>query len=134
MSPDGRFVAYQSNAPGRQEVVVQPFPSLDQGQWRASEGGGSHPAWARNGRELFYEDLSNILTAVTVQVASGRPTFGRPVKLFRVRSVEYDARFWDPAADRRFLVVKDGAEEARSDVVVVVLNWFEELKERAASR
>jgi eukaryotic-like serine/threonine-protein kinase len=129
VSPDGRFLAYQSNEPGRQEVIVQPFPGLDRGRWRPSEGGGSHPAWARSGRELFYEDLSDVLTAVAVQMSDGRPTFGRPVKLFRVRSVEFEARFWDPAPDGRFLVIKDGAEDGRSDVVVV-LNWFEELKQR----
>jgi serine/threonine-protein kinase len=133
VSPDGRFIAYQSNTSGRQEILVQPFPDVNRGQWRASEEGGTHPAWAGNGRELFYQDLSNVLTAVTVQVSGGRPTFGRPVKLFKVYSGEYDARLYDPASDGRFLVVKNGAtEDNRSDVVVVVLNWFEELKPRLA--
>jgi serine/threonine-protein kinase len=73
VSPDGRFIAYQSNASGRFEILVQPFPGVNEGQWRASDNGGIHPVWARNGRELFYQDLSNVLTAVTVQVSGGRP-------------------------------------------------------------
>jgi Tol biopolymer transport system component len=131
VSPDGGFIAYQSNVSGRQEIVVQPFPRVNEGQWRASEDGGTHPAWSRNGRELFYQDLSNVLTAVTVQVSEGRPTFGRPVKLFKVYSTEYGARLYDPAPDGRFLVVKDGAgADWRTDTIVVILNWFEELKQR----
>jgi len=135
VSPDGRFIAYQSNASGRFEVLVQPFPGVNEGQWPVSDNGGIHPVWARNGRELFYQDLSNVLTAVTVQVSGGRPTFRRPVKLFNVYSPEYETRVYDPAPDGRFLVVKDGtAGEGRPNGIVVVLNWFEELKERAASR
>jgi serine/threonine-protein kinase len=142
VSPDGRFIAYQSNASGRFEILVQPFPGVNEGQWPAADNGGIHPVWARNGRELFYQDLSNVLTAVTVQVSGGRPTFGRPVKLFKVYSPELtrssssnETRVYDAAPDGRFLVAKDSAAgEGRSNVIVVVLNWFEELKEHAINR
>jgi serine/threonine-protein kinase len=107
VSPDGRFIAYQSNVSGRQEILVQPFPGVSEGQWRASEDGGIQPVWARSGRELFYQDLSNVLTAVAVQVSGGRPTFGRPVKLFEVYSDEYGIRTYDAGPDGRILVLKD---------------------------
>ena len=53
-SPDGRFVAYTSNASGRSEVYVQPFPVAAGGKWQVSQGGGAQPRWRRDGKELFY--------------------------------------------------------------------------------
>jgi eukaryotic-like serine/threonine-protein kinase len=53
-SPDGRFVAYTSNASGSPEVYVQPFPDSAGGKWMVSRGGGTRPVWRRNGKELFY--------------------------------------------------------------------------------
>src|SRR6266571_8027514 len=53
-SPDGRWVAYQSNQSGRDEIYVRPFPDVNAGRWQVSTGGGAKPLWARNGRELFY--------------------------------------------------------------------------------
>ena len=54
LSPDGRWMAYQSNQSGQFEVYVRPFPNVDDGQWLISPSGGTHPLWASNGRELFY--------------------------------------------------------------------------------
>lgn len=129
VSSDGRFVAYQSNASGREEVLVKPFPRVDGGEWRASDEGGMQPAWARDGTELFYIDLSNVLTAVEVRTTDGRPMFGRRTKLFAVSQELYGPRRYDPAPGRRFLVVRGNQPEKR-DVIVVVLNWFEELRQR----
>jgi Tol biopolymer transport system component len=58
VSPDGRYIAYQSAESGRQEVYVRPFPQADRGRWQVSREGGTNPAWARNGREVFYLDGS----------------------------------------------------------------------------
>jgi serine/threonine-protein kinase len=73
ISPDGRFVAYQSTESGAPDVYVRPFPKLDGGRWQISPQGGSRPVWARSGRELFYLDGKGLLTAVSVQLAG--PTF-----------------------------------------------------------
>src|SRR5262249_38236442 len=54
VSPDGRWLAYQSDESGRYEVYVRPFPDTNAGRWTISSDGGSRPVWARNGRELFY--------------------------------------------------------------------------------
>jgi serine/threonine-protein kinase len=134
VSPGGHFVAYQSEASGRAEVLVKPFPRVDGGEWRVSEEGGMQPAWARDGTELFYIDLSNVLTAVEVRLAGGRPTFGRRSKLFAVSAGLYGPRPYDPAPDRKFLVVRRDQPDDERDVIVVVLNWFEELKERLPVR
>ena len=57
ISPDGRWIAYQSNDSGVAFgglIYVRPFPAVDSGRWQVSIGGGSRPMWARSGRELFY--------------------------------------------------------------------------------
>lgn len=51
-SPDGRWVAYQTNESGRFEVVVQPFPDAG-GKWQVSTGGGVAPRWRADGKELY---------------------------------------------------------------------------------
>ncbi len=52
-SPDGRWVAYQTNESGRFEVVVQPFPDAG-GKWQASTNGGDAPRWRADGKELYF--------------------------------------------------------------------------------
>ena len=86
VSPDGRWVAYQSNESGEYEVYVRPFPQVDGGRWQVSTGGGARPAWARNGRELFYLVGSGRMMAVPIQPGA---TFaaGNPQLLFDGRYV-----------------------------------------------
>ena len=135
VSPDGRWLAYQSNESGQSQVYVRPFPQVDSGRWQISTTGGSRPAWARSGRELFYLDNNNLMMAVPVQTS---PTFsaGNPAKLFETRYlVPNNARTYDVSADgQRFLMIKSttNAREAGAAPpnIVVVLNWFEELKQR----
>ena len=68
ISPDGRWIAYQSDESGREEIYVRPFPDVDAGgRWQISPNGGSRPLWARNGRELFYLSADHILMTVPVQ-------------------------------------------------------------------
>ena len=56
VSPDGRWLAYESDESGQLEVYVRPFPRFDAGRWQVSTGGGKQPVWAHNGRELFYRE------------------------------------------------------------------------------
>jgi eukaryotic-like serine/threonine-protein kinase len=72
LSPDGRWLAYSSNESGITEVYVRPFPDAQGGRWQVSNGGGSEPLWARDGRELFYLDGALRMTAVQIRAA---PTF-----------------------------------------------------------
>ena len=78
----GRYVAYQSNESGRDQVYVRPFPRVNDGVWPVSTGGGTRPAWAKTGRELFYLDDTNALTAVPVQTSGATFVFGNAKKLF----------------------------------------------------
>ena len=134
ISPDGHWLAYQSNDSGLFQISVRPFPNVDSGHWTISPSGGTMPVWARSGTELFYLDGTNTLTAVPVRTT---PTFsaGTPTKLFGVRDVPGGAgRTYDVSPDgQRFLVIKDGASGDQTSTpssIVVVVNWSEELKQR----
>ena len=137
ISPDGRWLAYQSDESGRAEVYVRPFPAVDQGKWPISTGGGTEPRWARNGRELFFTVRSGgwttpgVLMSVPVQPGS---TFiaGQPTAVLKIPAGASAA--YDVAPDGRFLFhfqrSMRAGEEAPRQEIIVVQNWFEELKAR----
>ena len=139
VSPDGRYLAYQSGESGQSEVYVRPFPDVRSGPWRVSTAGGSRPAWARSGRELFFLDGSNAMMAVQVQTSG--PTFsaGTPSRLFEGKYLEPNpARHYDVSPDgKRFLMIRNGKEaddKVTPASMVVVLNWTEEMKRRVPAR
>jgi serine/threonine-protein kinase len=129
ISPDGRFLVYESNESGRNEIYVRPFPEVEHGRWQVSTGGGTQAAWARNGRELFYLDGSNSLTTVPVQTTGATFSTGKPARVFdRAYAIPVGFRTYDVSPDgRRFLMIKDDQSAAAAGIVVV-LNWQEELK------
>ena len=142
ISPDGHWIAYESDESGPYEVYVRPFPKADEGRTLISTAGGTRAAWARNNRELFYIDAGGFLTAVPVQTAGSIFKAGNPTRLL---STKYFAgassrglalRGYDVSADaQRFLMIKDSASSeqpsnATPASMVVVLNWLEELKQR----
>jgi serine/threonine-protein kinase len=83
VSPDGRWLAYQSDETGRFEVYVRPFPEVDRQRWPVSTAGGMSPRWSGDGGELFYFDGA-ALNAVSV---SGAPGFraGAATRLFEIK-------------------------------------------------
>jgi len=138
VSPDGRWLAYTSDESGDYEVYVRPFPEVDTGRWQISTAGGMHPHWSRDGSELFYMvQQGGSVAFMAVPVESGttfRP--GSPEMLF-------DGPFWDGGGavagpdvfdvsldGQRFLMIMDVAAGAESEQpeIVIVQNWFEELK------
>ena len=137
ISPDGHWLAYQSNDSGQFQISVRPFPNVDGGHWTISSGGGTRPVWARSGKELFYLDGANAMTAVSVNTA---PTFaaGPPTKLFNGRYFsDLLSGGYDVSPDgQRFLMIEDrasGGEPSTLPSVVVILNWAEELKAKLPS-
>ncbi len=131
-SPDGRWVAYMSNESGQSEVYVQPYPGPG-GKWQISTGGGTEPAWSRDGRELFYRN-GNRLMAVTVQTHAGfqagtpRLLFEGPYDLGPARTTNYDVT----PDGQRFLMIKLDEQAAGPSQLNVVLDWFEELRRLAS--
>ena len=131
LSRDGRWLAYDSNESGIPEVYVVPFPNTGTAKWAA--GGGTEPRWSHSGKELFYRDASGRLVAVEVKTS---PTFslGRSTPLFSAAGFEsnqFVPQYDVSLDDRRFLMIRPIAASA-SDKLIVVDNWFEEL--RAKSR
>jgi eukaryotic-like serine/threonine-protein kinase len=134
ISPDGHRVAYQSDESGRFEIFVHPFPALETGRWQISTNGGAYPLWARNGRELIFIDGKGTLTSVPLQAGS---TFNRgpSAPLFEAGQYFVDtARDYDLTNDgARFLFVKNVTELPRP-AVVVVANWFDEVRAKMGAR
>jgi serine/threonine-protein kinase len=139
ISPDGRWIAYESNESGGINVYIRPFPNVDDGRWLISARGGGYPVWAPDGRELFYyATRDDQMTVVTIET---EPAFaaGNPEALFRGDYLVFGPnRPYDISPDgQRFLMIKEDsqAQEAAEVVetpptteLIVVENWDEVLK------
>ena len=127
-APNGQWMAYVSDESGRNEIFVQPYPGPG-GKWQISTGGGVEPVWARNG-ELFYRNGGQMMA---VEITT-EPSFsaGTPTMLFEgtFRSGNVARADYDVTPDgQRFVMVQQGGLLGGSQLNVV-LNWFEELKQR----
>jgi len=133
ISPDGRWIAYTSDESGQAQIYVRPFPDVDKERWQVSTNGGNSPLWSPDGRELFYFSDGSV-NAVAVNT---KPTFsiGAPKALFRgnyVGPAMNSGASWDISPDgKRFLMLKEDAGGGPRKINVV-LNWFEELKQKVA--
>jgi serine/threonine-protein kinase len=134
LSPDGKWLAYESDETGTEQVYLRPFPNVDGGKWQVSTKGGQAPLWAHSGRELFFVDADRNMVAVPV-TSGPTPALGDRQVLFHLDNDVYLGRPEHYATidisrdDRRFLMarrVTDG--QAAAPTFVLVENWFEELK------
>jgi eukaryotic-like serine/threonine-protein kinase len=138
LSPDGRWLAYESWETGTDEVYVRPFPDVNGGKWQVSTGGGGLAAWARTGEELFYVDPTGAL--MSVRVGRGATwNASPPQKLLDARYFLQmgGSRNYDVSPDgKRFLMIKsaDGPATLAPQSLVVVQNWFEELRRLVPAR
>ena len=135
ISPDGRWLAYQSNESGRWEIYVHPFPNVGDARWQVSTQGGWAPAWSRSGDELYYASLLD-LQLMAVPIIEGT-TFihGEAVGLFQVQGFISGSgvvtRFYDVMpGDERFVMILDSQTTGR---LVFVENFLEELIQRVGS-
>jgi Tol biopolymer transport system component len=130
VSPDGRWLAYVSNETGHYEVYVVPFPNTHAAKWAISTHGGGDPQWSPRGNELFYRDDAGNFMAVEVKT---KPTFSvqRTTVLFSTSRLSmFRAKRYAVAPDaRRFLMIQSA--EGGPEKLVVVDNWFEEMKAKA---
>ncbi|MGH8247885.1 MAG: TolB family protein, partial [Gammaproteobacteria bacterium] len=123
-SPDGRWIAYHSNESGRQEVYVQGYPAGR--KWQVSTDGGAFAVWAPDGSELFYLSANRVMSA-RLRLKPGF-SVEKPTKLFEGR---YEQSFVIAPDGRRFLMLKGAEPDLAPTRLNVVLNWLEELKQRA---
>ena len=126
-SPDGNWIAYQSNESDRTEVYIQRFPSVGR-KIRISPGGGAQPRWSRNGRELFYVSLDGRLMAapLTLGADSEATKVGTPVPLF----FAHVGSALQGAARQQYMTASDGQRFLVNTVVeqapaplTIILNW-----------
>ena len=134
LSTDGRWLAYQSNETGRYEIWVVPFADTRrESRSQLTFEGGTRPMWSKRGDEIFYLDEDRRMMAVPVRAGAIFEKRGNPVELFRgPYGVPYLSRYYDysPHHDR-FLMIHLGAGEDSGSTppdIVLVQNWFEELK------
>ncbi|HYV62106.1 MAG TPA: protein kinase [Bryobacteraceae bacterium] len=123
LSPNGQWLAYQSDESKRTEIYVVTFPMLG-GKWQISTGGGTRPVWSRDGKELYFIGTDQKMMTVEIR-AGAKFDFGVPKALFEVRMEP--AAWFDVSKDGKFLIPTQ-VEAAASVPMTVVVNWHAALK------
>ncbi len=126
-SSDVRWVAYQSDESGHNEIYVQPFPGPG-GKWQVSNAGGTQPRWNRNGKELFYVADDGKLMSVPIETKPNDPTLkaSPPIELFPTRILEINGpnkQQYAVSPDGQRFLVNVPTESATVSPITVVLNW-----------
>jgi Tol biopolymer transport system component len=132
-SPDGQLVAFVSDESGKGEVYVAAYANGALGPAiMVSNGGGARPAWAGDGRRLFYCNDANKLMSVTVTakpvLSASAPVVAQNLKKLRVNQFE-----WDILPDGRLLAIQRGEGEDDITQFDVVLNWLSDLPKTGAA-
>jgi dipeptidyl aminopeptidase/acylaminoacyl peptidase len=134
-SPDMRWIAFNSDETGRQEVYVRPFttsgpsgaPTLGEGKWQLSKDGGDGPLWRADGKEIIFQAPPNGTKKMAVEVKTNGSAFeaGAPQLLFQP-PIDYG---WDVTADgKRFLLsVVPAGQQSAATPKTLNLNWQAEL-------
>jgi Tol biopolymer transport system component len=142
-SADGRWLASVQRGPGQSQVYVQPYPAIGRREQVSTGERGSGPAWRRDGRELYYVEYASgdgplnvrvmavpITTTPVFSPDSPRVLFEGPFR------IDGPFRGYDVTPDgQRFLMVREVPQQpARVSQMVLVQNWFEELKQRVPTK
>jgi Tol biopolymer transport system component len=124
LSPDGRWLAYESNESGKWEVYLRGFPA-SKNKWQVSTGGGAQPQWRRDGRELYYIDARSRLMAVATTTVGDDFSFATPRPLFQTGISDYAmaARYAVAPDGQRFLINVRVAEEDHAGITLAA-HWF----------
>jgi Tol biopolymer transport system component len=126
LSPDGRYILYQSNESGRAEIYVQSFPGAG-GKWQVSADGGFDASWRADGREIFYRAPDQKIMAVEIgsgsdfQAGIPRPLFPGQVQTGTARN-----KYVATSDGKRFLLVAPMGRESMTPTTIV-MNWTAEL-------
>ena len=130
LSPDGKWLAYQSSESGRFEIYVRPFPQSG-ARVQVSDNGGSEPIWARSGRSLFYRNTDGEVIGVGVSTGSAFSIGTRSTVLKGDFLTDAGHANYDVGPDGRFLMLKRAGAESQT---IVVHNWASELRQKTAAR
>ncbi len=128
VSPDGHWLAYQSNDSGHYEIYVQSFPVPGR-KMPVSKGDGMLPRWRRDGKELYYVATDDRLMAVPVKTGANFSA-GTPIPLFDVGSLgrRLNRYVYDVSADGQRVLLIRQLEDASLRPLTLVQNWTEMLK------
>lgn len=136
-SPDGRWIAYESNESGQEEVYVRPFgpPGSGSGRVQISSGGGGFPTWSRSGREIFFESLDHRIMVAAYRIQGDTFAADEPQLWFNQSLLLYtNQRNYALAPDGKRLIIPEPKEldlqETGSLHVTVLINFFDELARR----
>ena len=132
LSPDGRWLAYQSDESGESEVYVRPFPGPG-AKVLVSQNGGSEPVWSRDGRELFYRGFGQQGTPLVAVAVRAAPEFQVLSRTTLFDAADFEGAQphanYDVSPDgRSFVMVRQGPLSE----MVLVQNWPEEARRRGA--
>jgi Tol biopolymer transport system component len=137
LSPDGRWIAYESTETGRDEIYVRPFPNAQDGKWQVSTSGGTNPKFSRSGRELYYANGADELVAARIDTSSGafEVTDRQPLFNLGERGLDSEPNYtsWDVGLeDGTFYMIQFGGDglELVTNEFVLVQNWIEEVRAR----
>ncbi len=136
LSSDGRWLAYVSDESGRREVYIRPFPTVDDGKWQVSSEGGEEPLWSPDATTLYFRSLDGgVINVIDMQRGPSVAAPGTPIMLpanFQFEQNDSE-RLYDIAPDgQRFVMIRQGGGDTSGDLVVV-LNFFEELKAKVGN-
>jgi hypothetical protein len=129
VSPDGRWIAYESDETGRLEIYIQTFPRPG-GKWQISQGGGVQPRWRADLRELYFFALDRTLMAVPLHEEGGNLVPGTPSALF-VSGLSVVGKFrYTVSPDGQRFYLAEATEDRQGAPIDVVLNWTTMLRGR----
>ena len=127
-SPDGRWVAYQSNESGGSEIYVQGYPEK-RGKRLVSAAGGFTPVWRRDGKELYWITEGGEVAAASMELLTDSVRPGRPQALFRIPPSFSGLFYFQTLDGQRFLVREpESGTQARAQLVIVQ-NWAAQLRD-----
>ncbi|MGO9843188.1 MAG: protein kinase domain-containing protein [Candidatus Acidiferrales bacterium] len=125
VSPDGHWIAYASDESGQLEIYITSFPD-GKGKWRVSANSGTYPAWSGNGRELFFETVTNDYFVCSITAKGLDLTVGAPERLFHTSTPGIGTSY-DVSSDGKRLLVNRSEEEVQTPLQLNT-NWLAELK------
>jgi len=127
LSPNGKWLAYQSDATKRDEIYIAGFPQPG-GKLQISTNGGGYPVWSSDGKELYYIGADAMLMAVEVK-AGAKLDAGVPHPLFKTNVAETPVgAIYDVSKNGRFLMPVPVEQGGASVPINVVINWTAGLK------
>ncbi len=142
-SPDGRWIAYDSNESGTNQIFVRAFPGASSGsggKWQISDSGGVYPEWSRNGREVFFRTPDNRIAVASYAVTGDSFVADKP-RLWSAKSITQafnGGLNYNPAPDGKRLVVfapvqAPEAQQAQNHVIFLE-NFFDELRRKVPAK